>query len=248
MTELTVKLADVPLRIQALYPKTAVFLRDYLSEETPEFTLTVEPEDIVREKRTDAETRAREGKEQVDASEIYLETLAIYRKLAEKLLDRDVLLFHGSVVAVDGEAYLFTAKSGTGKSTHTRLWREKFGERALMVNDDKPLLRFTEKGIFAYGTPWNGKHRLGGNVCVPLKAVCLLNRDTVNHIERISVKEAYPELLQQCHRPEGTENTIKVLQLLDRLCAGTALYRLSCNMQPEAATVSYQGMQEEENK
>lgn len=69
----------------------------------------------------------------------YLETLAVYRKIVTRLVFSDILLIHGSAIAVDGKAYLFTAPSGTGKSTHTRMCREYFKDRAVMVNDDKPL-------------------------------------------------------------------------------------------------------------
>ena len=99
------------------------------------------------------------------------------------MISYDTILFHGSVIAVDGIGYLFTAKSGTGKSTHTRLWREYFGDRAAMVNDDKPLLKITDSSVIAYGTPYNGKHRLGTNISVPLKAICILTRAADNHIE-----------------------------------------------------------------
>ncbi len=134
-------------------------------------------------------------------SDAYLETLAVYRKIADHLLSYDTLLFHGSVIAVDGEGYLFTAKSGgTGKSTHTRLWREYFGERAVMVNDDKPLLRITDSGVTAYGTPWDGKHRLSTNIAVPLKGICILTRDTTNHIEPAEPHAVYPLIVQQTNR------------------------------------------------
>ena len=129
-TEFTVKLADIPVRIHAIWPEMRRFLRDYLTEEEAELSIVTRQEDIERERVMSAKTRAAEGRPQIKCSDAYLETLAIYRKLAEALVERDVLLFHGSVVAVDGEAYLFTAKSGTGKSTHTRLWREAFGERS----------------------------------------------------------------------------------------------------------------------
>ncbi len=87
----------------------------------------------------------------------------------------DTVLFHGSALAIDGDGYLFTAKSGTGKSTHTRLWRERFGDRVVMINDDKPLLHIDAGSVIAYGTPWNGKHRLGTNASVPLRADCVFS-------------------------------------------------------------------------
>ena len=245
MTEFTVKLADVPLRIRPVHPEMAGFLRLYRSEEEPAFTLEMTREDLERERLLSARSRENEGLPPVESSDKVLETLAIYRKLAEELITRDVLIFHGSVVAVDGEAYLFTARSGTGKSTHTRLWREVFGDRAVMINDDKPLLRVSEEGVTAYGTPWNGKHHLGGNLSAPLKALCILNRDTRNHIETIRAEDAFPVFLQQCHKPEREDALPMVLTLLERLSRKVKLYRLGCNMEPEAAIKAYQGMQEE---
>ncbi len=245
MTEFTVKLADIPVRIRAIRPEMRQFLQEYLTEEEAELTIETRQEDIDRERVMSARTRAAEGLSEFRPGDAYLETLAVYRKLAEALVERDVLLFHGSVVAVDGEAYLFTAKSGTGKSTHTRLWRQAFGDRALMINDDKPLLHVGEDGVRAYGTPWNGKHHLGGNCSAPLKALCILERDKENHVERVSPEDAFPRMLQQCYLPEDGEKVEKILALLERMSQCVKLYRLGCNMEPEAALVSYQGMQEE---
>ncbi len=153
-----------------------------------------------------------------------------------------MLLFHGSVVAVDGVGYLFTAKSGTGKSTHTRLWRERFGPRAVMVNDDKPLLRIADGKVTAYGTPWDGKHRLSNNIAVPLRAVCILERGAENRIVPLTKHDAYPMLMQQSHRPSDGAAMMKTMELVDRLGTSTALYRLQCNMDPETADVAYEAM------
>ena len=138
--------------------------------------------------------------------------------------------------------YLFTAKSGTGKSTHTRLWRRLLGDRAVMVNDDKPLLHIGADGVTGYGTPYNGKHRLGCNMSVPLKAICILTRAAENSIVRITKAEAYSMLLQQVYRPADPVQMKKTLVLIDRLAEQTALYRLGCNMDLEAAEVAYNGM------
>ena len=172
----------------------------------------------------------------------FLETVAIQRKITEHLLNQEVLLFHGSAVAVDGEAYLFTAKSGTGKSTHTRLWREMLGDRAVMVNDDKPFLQMTENGVVAWGSPWNGKHRLGNNIGVPLKSICLLERSTDNWINPIGIAEALPMLFQQSQRPQNPANLAKYMELVDKLANSVEFYRMGCNMDPEAALVSYEAM------
>ena len=151
-------------------------------------------------------------------------------------------MFHGSCIAVDGVGYLFTAKSGTGKSTHTRLWRELLGVKAVMVNDDKPLIRMTGEGAVIYGTPWDGKHRLSSNIAVPLKAVCILERAEENAIHPITADEAYPMLLQQVYRPMDRMAMNTTLTLIDRLAVSVNLWRLDCNMDPEAARVAYEAM------
>ena len=166
----------------------------------------------------------------------------MYRQIADRMPAYDTLLIHGSAIALDGAAYLFTARSGTGKSTHTRFWRQTFGSRAVMINDDKPLVGLTDAGAVIYGTPYNGKHRLGENLSAPLQAICILERGAENAIRPISSGEAYPLLLQQVYRPGDPAALGLTLKLLDRLLTQVRLYRLACNLDPAAAQVAYDGM------
>ena len=154
----------------------------------------------------------------------------------------DTFLFHGSAISVDGQCYLFTAKSGTGKSTHTRLWRQLLGERAVMVNDDKPLIRVHNNNITVFGTPYNGKHRLGNNISVPLRAVCILKRSENNCIRKISKADAYPTIIQQCYRPADKNSLAKTLFLVDQMIDHIDLWELGCNMDISAAEISYNAM------
>ena len=206
------------------------------------FTIATTQSDIDFEREKSAREDTKEGIPIRHFSDAYLETLAVYRKIADCLLSCDTLLFHGSVIAVDGEGYLFTAKSGTGKSTHTRLWREYFGERAVMVNDDKPLLHITDSGVTAYGTPWDGKHRLSTNIAVPLKGICIRTRDTTNHIEPAEPHAAYPMIVQQTNRSLSADGMKQTLSLIDRMLHVVPVYRLGCNMDIEAARLAYEGM------
>lgn len=242
MTEFTIKLAGRIAAVRAIFPSTREHCREYLCEDSPEFSVEISMEDIDFERKKSEQEDRLEGIEVRKFSDAYLETVAVQRKIAEKLFAYDVLLFHGSVIAVDGEAFLFTAKSGTGKSTHTRLWRQALGERAVMVNDDKPFLCVTEQSVQACGSPWNGKHGLGRNLSVPLRAVCILERGAENRIRSISAKEALPMLLQQSNRPMDPKLLPKYLELLDGLASNVAFYRLACNMEPQAALVSYHTM------
>ncbi len=239
-----VKLAGLPIEVTAIYDSTRQFCQEYLTEEEPVFSITVHKKDIEYEREKSAAEDQKQKQPVRNFSDSYLETLAVYRKIASELLDYDILLFHGSAVAVDGQGYLFTAASGTGKSTHVRLWREAFRERAVMINDDKPLLQLSDHGVTAYGTPWNGKHRLGNNLAAPMKALCILERSQENQIRAVSAREAWPMLIQQSYRPKEPEKLQKVMNLVDRLASGVGLYRLGCNMDPSAAQIAYQGMQE----
>ena len=236
------KMADKVIKVTSMYEKVHDYCRDYLTDEPADFSVDISEEDIIYEKQKSDSEYAYEGLPAPDFSDDLLEETAVYRKIAEEMPSYDAFVFHGSVIAVDEEGFLFTAKSGTGKSTHTRLWREYFGDKAVMVNDDKPLLRITESGVTAYGTPYNGKHHLGCNMAVPLKAICILTRGEKNSIVPIDKAEAYSMLLQQIYRPHNAVQMGKTLKLVDRLAANVKLYRLACNMDIEAAEVAYNGM------
>ena len=167
MVSFSIKIAGKVAAVHAFFESSKDYCKAYLISQTPDFTVTISQEDLVMEQEKAARTDIAEGKQVRDVTDAQLEITAIQRKIAQELVNHDTVLFHGSVVAVDGCAYLFTAKSGTGKSTHTRLWREMLGERALMVNDDKPFLIVEEDRVLACGSPWSGKHGLDSNVCLP---------------------------------------------------------------------------------
>lgn len=241
-----ITIADKVVGITTLYNTVYDMCKDYLTHAPCDFCVEVGEEDIRYERAKAKQEDKISGLAETNYPDAYLESLAVYRKIAVGLLDYDVLLFHGSVIAVDGMAYLFTAKSGTGKSTHVKLWRERFGDRAVMVNDDKPLLRITESGVVAYGTPWDGKHHLSNNISVPLKAICILERSENNYINRVDKHTALPMLLQQSYRPNDVKALSKALSLVNQLGNNVELYHLGCNMNPEAASVAYSGMNAKE--
>ena len=242
MVNFKVKIAGHTVSVNSIYSSTVDHCQEYLTMEEAEQAFVISQSDIEYERMKSAREDALEGIPPREFSNNYLETIALQRKIAEELFRFDTLLFHGSVVAVDGEGYLFTAKSGTGKSTHTRLWREVFGDRAVMVNDDKPFLKIGEN-VTAYGSPWNGKHGLGTNTAVPLKAICILERGEENVIEEIPAQECLTMLFQQSNRPRSPRWMPQYMDLIDRLAGKVRFYRLKCNMDPQAAKVAYEGMQ-----
>lgn len=242
MIDFTIQLAGRLAAVHAMHESTRRLCSEYLWEGTPDFSVDIIPADLAYERDKSKHEDALEGIPLRQFSDAHLESIAVQRKISEKLYEYDTLLFHGSVIAVDGKAYLFTAKSGTGKSTHTRLWREMFGDRAVMVNDDKPFLKFDGDRVIACGSPWNGKHRLGNNIMVPLKAICVLERGEENRIRQVNAKEVLQMLFQQSSRPQNFRLMPKYMELVDRLANSVEFYRLQCNMDPEAARVSYEAM------
>ena len=161
----TYRLAGHTVEIESVYPQVHTLCEAYRVDGKAEYCITTTPADIAYERQRSARADELEGAAVREYADPYLETLAVYRKLAQLLVQDDILLMHGAVVAVDGQAYLFTAKSGTGKTTHTRLWMQQFGDRAVMVNGDKPLLHITNEGVTVYGTPWDGKGRQPKTAC-----------------------------------------------------------------------------------
>lgn len=234
------RIADQNIEITSLYPDVQDICRAYRVDGPPRFSVEIRQADVERERAKARRERQLEGLPPFDWPDACLEELAVYRAIAEKMPAYDGFVFHGSAVAVDGQGFVFTAKSGTGKSTHTRLWREMLGGKAVMVNDDKPILRFLDETPMIYGTPWDGKEHLSRNIAVPLRAVCILERATDNRIREIPKAEALPMLIQQTYRPADPAAMAKTLALLDRLAV--KYYRLGCNMEPEAARLSYETM------
>ena len=242
MEHLVMEIAGLAVYVEPLFQSTKEYCRPYLTEKAPELFVQVTAEDLTFEQMLLDREAEEEGLKKRVFTGPFLERTSIQRRVADALLTRDTLMLHGSTVAVDGCAYLFTAPCGTGKSTHTRLWRELFGERAIMVNDDKPFLQITEYGVLAYGSPWSGKHGLATNICVPLKGLCSLCRGNENTINRADPESLIELLRHQAHAPEDPELQEKTYALVARLAESVPLWEMYCNKEPNAAMVAYSAM------
>lgn len=241
----SVKIAGVPIAIRCRHTQNRAFFAGWETDEEPFFSVEPQESDFNSIRASLEKLDRRDGREVRAYSPGLIENGAIHALIAERISEHNVLLMHGSAVAVDNKAYIFTAPSGTGKSTHTRLWREVFGDRAFMVNDDKPMIRIENGAATVYGTPWNGKHRLGGSTEAPLKAVIRLSRGETNSIEPIGAAEAFSVLLSQLFVPSGAKELSRTLSLARQLLETVRFYGLKCNMEREAALVAYNGMNTE---
>ena len=232
MEPFVMEIAGFAIGVEPLFESTRMYCREYWTDREAEFHVTVKREDLVQEQELLNIEADEEGLKRRKFSDMFLERSVIQRRVAEALVQREVLLMHGSTVAVDGRAYLFTAPCGTGKSTHTRLWREVFGDRAVMVNDDKPFLKLTGDAVLACGSPWTGKHGIGTNVCVPLGGICILSRGRENLIRPAEQDKTLEFLRSQCFPPQGLE------KLLDRV----RLWEMECTRDLGAAVTAFEAM------
>ena len=164
------------------------------------------------------------------------------------LLQHSGLILHASAIVVNNKAYLFTAHSGTGKSTHTTLWLNHFGDKAFILNDDKPAIRYIDGKWYAYGTPWSGKNDINRNCRAELAGIAVLERAEENSIERYDGVDAIFAILSQVNRTKEPEHRIKMMELLDNLITQVPIWKLKCNMDPDAALVSYQAMSAHEKE
>lgn len=161
----------------------------------------------------------------------------------QTLVDRyNGMMLHSSAVVVDDKAYLFTAPSGTGKSTHTNFWLELFGDRAYILNDDKPAVRILDDGIYAFGTPWSGKHDISVNNKVKLQGICILKRADENKISLVNSSEAVIRLVQSTFFNIDKELVAKLLKIIEKIVLDVPVWELSCKPEIEAAKISYEAM------
>ena len=240
MAVFCIEIAEVSFQVTSLFESTRDYCKNYLTEKEPDFSLEVFPEDLVFEQNFLDQEATEEGLKLRKFSDPFLERTAIQRKVADFLLQKDVVLFHGSGLALDGAGFLFTAACGTGKSTHARFWRETLG--AVAVNDDKPFLKISSAGVTMFGAPWSGKHGLDANICVPLKGLCILERGTENTIRPATAHEALGMLQKQAYRPINAEKEAEFLSLTHRLADLASLWKLSCTKEQAAAQIAYPAM------
>ena len=147
-------------------------------------------------------------------------------------------VFHSSAVGCREGGVVFSARSGTGKSTHTSLWQREFDD-SYIINDDSPIIRYENgKGVFLCGTPWAGTTGINTNTVVPLKGIVFLERSEYNSIERISAFRAVKLFLEGISPAYNFEMYEKSLDTLNGVLSTTPAYVLKCNMEPEAAHIA----------
>lgn len=242
------KLAGMIFFVNGIHPELERYCQDYLinepetAEETelPHEEIRITPEMILAERE--------EAEEGASYSDAYLETLALLRRITEAAAPHDRFLCHGAVITWRDRGYLFTAPSGTGKTTHISLWKKYLGDEVEIVNGDKPLAEACPDGFRVYGTPWAGKERWQKNRSTLLNGICVIRQAKENTVRRLTPLEAMPMLLRQIYFTADPEKAGRIMELLDRLLAEVPIYELGCDISREAVKVSFEALTGEKMK
>ena len=242
MDSFNIAIAGLSVEVHPLFETTREYCKAYLTDDQSELSVSISADDLVIQQKLLDQEAVDEGIKFRKFTDPFLERAVIQRKVADALLLRNTLMLHGSTVSVDGSAYLFTAPCKTGKSTHTRLWRELFGNRAVIVNDDMPFLRLTSSEVIACGSPWNGKHGLSANISVLLKGICFLHRGDKNVIKRADPEFVIDLLQHQAYTPADDNLQEKAHSLVCDLADRVALWEMYCTKDLDAAKIAYSAM------
>ncbi len=230
------KIADFDVSFESDMQKYHKFLQGYLYNfDVADMVLKVSDDEIVYETNFVQEKELKEHP-------AFFKRFALFRKFAEQIPNFNAVVLHSACFDVDGVGVAFAAHSGTGKTTHMNLWQELLGEKMVVVNGDKPIVRFFDdepEVPYAYGTPWNGKERLGCNMRTPLKHICFIERSETNYVEQIKEADAIERMLNQVYMPKDPVAMAKTFELMNKLLKSCKLWKIHCNMEPEAAKVAY---------
>jgi hypothetical protein len=234
----TAKLAEVNIGIDFNYKENAFRYSPYFTTDTAQCLLTISQERMSTEKETLQALYPKRSFTYTDA-----EYNVLYQDIPPILFQNGVVTFHGVLIEMNNDGYLFTADSGVGKSTHANLWERYFCGKATIINGDKPLLRICDDGLYGYGSPWMGKENIGINKRVKIKAICFIYRNDNNIIRQIE-KDSYVigSLMQQTMIMDKGQILLKLFRWYKKCANFVNFYQLGCNTNIDAAVVAYNGM------
>ena len=250
---MNVRLAGFNIKIHAKYNNDNRRFK-YFEVETnasPDFEISYTEEEFANEKRMAQTT-----------SDANIESSLLLRKISEALPLKGAFLIHSATIAVNTAGIMFSASSGTGKTTHMLNWVNLVNDyktnrisaspaNSFLINGDKPFVRFlncdtkTSKDIehgvpYVYGNIWNGKENYGKNAVAPLKHICFIERSETNFVTKIEKHDAINRIMKQVYIPKDPEALKKTLELVNRLINTCDLWIIHCNMEPESAKIAYE--------
>ena len=232
-----IEIAELVVEVKSKFEFCKRKCSDYIvsDDNLPDIIATASEDEISKEK----------SQLSLDASDGYCEDICLYRSIAEQLPSLDRAVFHGAAVEAGGKGYIFTAPSGTGKTTHIRLWLEFFSDKVKIINGDKPILKLDGNSVSICSTPWAGKEGMQRNTIAPVGAICIIRQAKVNRIKRISPSESFGEIVKQIYLPRNAVSRIKTLDIVDRVLKNVPIYLLECDISREAAELSFNTLTKE---
>ena len=234
-----IKIGNVVAAVQSTHSYVQTICNDYLTDDRPNCEIII-TKDVINHEYNDISQAMTLGETPIaPLKDSFIEVYALLHKMLRILPLYNMLFIHGSAIQYNGKAYIFVATSGTGKSTHTRLWKERFGDDVTVINDDKPFLLFQNGKVILCGTPWRGKHNIGANIEAELAGICILSRGEIDSISPIEASEAVREIIQQCNLHRYKENALLALDLIDELLRQVPGYSLSCTPTQNAVDVCF---------
>ncbi len=225
-----IEIAKIKIKIDNKYKYLEKLCEEYIIDSSSyDLLISVSLDEIEDEKSKTTEKY----------SDGYLESICCYRKISLSILDFNAFLVHACTIKIDNYAYLLLARSGTGKTTHSKLLKEYLGDKMTYINGDKPIIRIIDGTPLAFGTPWNGKERYGENTYAPVKALVFIERALDNSICEISSEALLAKILNQILIPDTKDGVTLTFSLVDTLLKSSKQYLLKCNMDISAAICSY---------
>ena len=231
------RIAEMNIAVDARFAYTEEYMRDFLTD-AQDYELLIRVTDEMIERERNANIRIHD----IVYDDGPCEAVAVLRVICDYIVKHGGFFLHCSCLRIDGQAAVFTAPSGTGKSTHSALWRMCLGDRVEMINDDKPLVREKDGRFVIYGTPWKGKHDIGSNISAPIGAMFFLEQAPENSAERLDSFTALSLLMRQTIMPTGREDMAALLDMLSKLIETVPMFRLKCTISDEAVRVAYNAM------
>lgn len=226
-------IAGLRVLLENQHEYTTKFCRTFLSEDQDS------PADLIA--RVTQEEFNEEKEQSPNFSDGYIENICLYRSICAQIPVMNRMLLHASVLSFNGSAYAFLGRSGTGKSTHSRLWGQ-YIHGVGVVNGDKPILEYKDGGFIAYGTPWRGKENWGGKGNVPLRGLCFLEQAKENSIRKLTPAETSSRLFSQILIPTDETNAVATLDLVDKMIAAVPAYLLKCDISENAVIASFEAL------
>ncbi len=149
-------------------------------------------------------------------------------------IKHDGFVFHSSTIKYSNKAVLFSANSGTGKSTHTGLWIKYYPNETQMINDDSPLIQLIDNKPYVFGTPWSGKTDINDNISAPLDTIVFLRRGTINSITPIEFNEAFKLFIEQTFIMPFAQSFLSFITTADKVLRQIKMTVLNCNISKDA--------------